>query len=49
MENVSSTVLWEASRGFRLMFYLVSPSETTYEHVTEVPNYTQEVDIVTNW
>ena len=47
MDNVSS-IVWEVSRGPRLMFYLVLPSEATYEHVNEVPNYTQEVDYISS-
>lgn len=42
MDNVTISTVWQATRGVRLMFYLVSPSEETYEHVKDVPNYTQE-------
>lgn len=43
MDNVTIGTVWKATRGARLMFYLVSPSEETYEHVKDVPNYTQQV------
>ncbi|XP_065919992.1 alkylglycerol monooxygenase-like [Dysidea avara] len=34
----TSTIL-EATRGARILFYLVSPSEEQYEHLSEVPDY----------
>ena len=43
MENISSAI-WDATRGTRVMFYLVSPSEAMYEHVKDVPNYTEKVE-----
>ena len=45
MDNVSISTVMGASRDLRLMFYLVLPSEATYEHVKDVPNYTEKVDI----
>lgn len=43
MDNISIASVWHATRGARLMFYLVTPSETTHEYVKDVPNYTQQV------
>ena len=43
MDNVTISKALDVTRDFRLMFYLVSPSEASYEHVKDVPNYTQKV------
>jgi len=43
MENTSSLLL-EKTLGPRLFFYLVFPSEATYQRVNEVPKYTQLVN-----
>ncbi|XP_065919974.1 alkylglycerol monooxygenase-like [Dysidea avara] len=40
MDNTSSMLL-EKTLGPRVMFYLVFPSEATYQHVNDVPKYTQ--------
>ena len=42
MDNTSSMLL-EKTLGPRVMFYLVFPSEATYQHVNDVPKYTQLV------
>ena len=46
MDNVNITVskALDATRDFRAMFYLVTPSEAIFEHVKDVPNYTQKVE-----
>lgn len=43
MDNISINAVLDATLDARLMFYLVSPSEATYEDVKDVPNYTQKV------
>jgi len=42
MDNTSS-VLLEKTLGPRLIFYLVFPSEATYQYVNDVPKYEQLV------
>lgn len=31
--------------GVRRLFYMVTPNETSAEHVADVPNYMQEVQL----
>lgn len=31
------------SQGFRVMFYMMKPSETTFQTVEEVPDYVKKV------
>lgn len=44
MDNVSIEAVLDSTRGARVLFYLVSPNETSFEHVKDVPNYTHQVN-----
>ena len=44
MDNVTISKALDVTKDFRAMFYLVAPSEATFEHVKDVPNYTQKVE-----
>ena len=45
MENVTATrLIGKALKDVRPLFYLELPSTSSYEHVTDVPDYLKQVE-----